>query len=294
MPVYNGGDDLRHAIDSILAQTHAEFELIISDNASTDGTTKALTEEYARRDSRIRLTRQPVNRGALANFLWVFDQARGGYFMWAAHDDRWSSNYIESLARRLDEVPEAALATPVTRMEKATSDGDTELKIFPPAPNGDRWETIDTFLNMTGVWIYGLYRTDCLKRTLPEWSRYQFGHGDHIWLYDLLLRERVVGESAATYYRGHSRGKYKLTQRRKVQTAAAVIYHILRLTWVRVPASERWTGLRRALQFIYRRQIWQSTPLGTLCRIVKLTVLGAWFGLEAGARRLVGLRGSTS
>ena len=59
MPVYNGGEDLRRALDSILAQTHTNFELIISDNASTDELTKALTEEYARKDARIRLTRQP-------------------------------------------------------------------------------------------------------------------------------------------------------------------------------------------------------------------------------------------
>ena len=289
LPVYNGGEDLRRALDSILAQTHANFELIISDNGSTDELTKALTEDYARRDPRIRLTRQSQNQGMLFNFLWVVEQARGDYFMWAAHDDTWSPNYLERLSRLLDEASDAVLATPRTVIDVTTRSGQPLQKVIPPAPNADRWTTLDLFLTISGVWIYGMFRTDWIKTTAPEFRRYSV-LGDHLWLYDLLLTERVVGTDEAVYYRTQTQGKYVLSTRKKFETLLGVLYHIPRLTWTRLPPSERWQGLRRALSFIYRRQIRQRNFLGTSLRIVKLTTLLAWFGIEAGVRRLIGAR----
>ena len=96
MPVYNGEKYIREALDSLLAQTFSNFELIISDNASTDAT-KAICEEYVRNDPRIRYVRQSENRGALANFKFVLNQAKGEFFMWAAADDRWNEHWIESI-----------------------------------------------------------------------------------------------------------------------------------------------------------------------------------------------------
>ncbi len=86
MPVYNGEKYLRAALDSLLAQTFTDFELIISDNASTDDT-QTICEEYTLRDARIRYFRQPVNKGASWNFRFVLDQSGSEYFMWAAADD---------------------------------------------------------------------------------------------------------------------------------------------------------------------------------------------------------------
>ena len=95
MPVFNGEPFIREALDSLLAQTFTNFELIISDNASTDGT-EAICREYAACDARIRYVRQPENRGALSNFQFVLDAARGEYFMWAAHDDRRAPEFLSS------------------------------------------------------------------------------------------------------------------------------------------------------------------------------------------------------
>jgi glycosyltransferase involved in cell wall biosynthesis len=94
MPVYNGEPFIRDALDSLLAQTFTDFELIISDNASTDGT-EAICREYAAKDDRIRYVRQAENRGSTANFQFVLDEAGGEYFMWAAADDIKSSDFIE-------------------------------------------------------------------------------------------------------------------------------------------------------------------------------------------------------
>jgi len=93
MPIYNGEEYVRDALDSLLAQTHNNFELIISDNGSTDKT-EQICRWYAARDSRIRYVRQAVNRGAVANFQFVLDEASGQFFMWAAYDDLWGPHFI--------------------------------------------------------------------------------------------------------------------------------------------------------------------------------------------------------
>ena len=100
MPVYNGEPFIREALDSLLAQTFTDFELIISDNASTDGA-EAICREYAAKDKRIRYVRQAENRGAAANFQFVLDEAVGEYFMWAAADDVWRPEFIETCANLL-------------------------------------------------------------------------------------------------------------------------------------------------------------------------------------------------
>ena len=97
MPVYNGEKYIREALDSLLEQTFTDFELVISDNASTDGT-EGICREYAVKDARIRYVRQPENRGWQFNFKFVLDEARGEYFMWMAYDDMTSSNdYLATL-----------------------------------------------------------------------------------------------------------------------------------------------------------------------------------------------------
>ena len=98
MPIFNGEPFIREAIDSLLAQTFTDFELIISDNGSTDGT-EAICREYAACNARIRYVRQPENRGGWFNFQFVLDAARGEYFMWAAHDDEWKENHIEKIIK---------------------------------------------------------------------------------------------------------------------------------------------------------------------------------------------------
>ena len=96
MPVYNGEATICEALDSLLAQTFTDFELIISDNASTDGT-EAICREYAAQDARIRYVRQVANLGGAANFQFVLDEAVGEYFMWAACDDIREDGFIEKL-----------------------------------------------------------------------------------------------------------------------------------------------------------------------------------------------------
>jgi glycosyltransferase involved in cell wall biosynthesis len=109
MPVYNGSQFIRRAIDSILIQEFKDLELVISDNASEDDTS-TICEEYSLRDARIRYHRNDVNIGATANFNRTFEMSRGQYFKWAAHDDFIHPAYLRRCVEELDRRPDAVLA----------------------------------------------------------------------------------------------------------------------------------------------------------------------------------------
>ena len=108
LPVYNREKFITQAIEALLAQTFTDFELIISDNASTDRT-EAICRDYAARDARIRYIRQPVNLGLLGNFNYVKQEAKGKYFMWTASDDLCEPQFVEALVSQLEHDPSLAL-----------------------------------------------------------------------------------------------------------------------------------------------------------------------------------------
>jgi glycosyltransferase involved in cell wall biosynthesis len=109
LPVYNGEVYLGQSIESLLGQTYADFELIISDNASTDAT-GAICLSYAKQDSRIRYIRQPRNIGLGPNHNFVFSESRGELFKWAAHDDLYARDLLQRCVEALDAHPEVVLA----------------------------------------------------------------------------------------------------------------------------------------------------------------------------------------
>ncbi len=104
MPVYNGANFIADAIESILAQTFDDLELVITDNASTDNT-RDIVERYAKTDARIRYVRNTKNIGAAPNYNKGFELARGEYFKWCAHDDVISANFAELCIDVLDRDP---------------------------------------------------------------------------------------------------------------------------------------------------------------------------------------------
>lgn len=105
LPVYNGERFLEEAIRSVLDQTYQDFELIISDNGSTDGT-EAICRRLAELDDRIRYVRSPENHGASWNYNRTVELARGEYFRWLAHDDKLAPELIEKSVAVLDQNPE--------------------------------------------------------------------------------------------------------------------------------------------------------------------------------------------
>ena len=122
MPVWNGERFVSQAIESLLAQTYGDFELVISDNASTDATAD-ICRAYASRDPRIRYLRQQRNLGANANYNAVFGQSSGRYFKWAAHDDVLAPRFLEECVRVLDQDEGLVLCSPATAL--INEDGST-------------------------------------------------------------------------------------------------------------------------------------------------------------------------
>jgi glycosyltransferase involved in cell wall biosynthesis len=109
LPVYDGEEFIAQAIQSIIDQDFRDFELIITDNASTDRT-EDICRAFAIRDERIRFFRNESNLGAAANFNRGFELASGEYFKWCAHDDVISSNFLEECVRALDKNSDAVIA----------------------------------------------------------------------------------------------------------------------------------------------------------------------------------------
>ena len=116
LPVFNGANKVASAIEGILAQSYQNFELIISDNCSTDETPK-ICERYAAKDQRVKYIRQPENIGATKNFQFVLEQARGEYFFWNAGDDKRSADFIEVNVAFLEANPEYCASTSKSRDE---------------------------------------------------------------------------------------------------------------------------------------------------------------------------------
>jgi glycosyltransferase involved in cell wall biosynthesis len=115
LPVYNGAATVGRAIVTLLAQTFADFELVISDNGSTDGT-EEICRDFARGDPRSRYVRHAKNRGPAANFSFVLAEARARYFMWAAADDWWHPDFLAANLALLEADPHVVCS--VSRVQR--------------------------------------------------------------------------------------------------------------------------------------------------------------------------------
>lgn len=171
MPVYNGERFLRETLDALLGQTYKDFELIISDNGSTDGT-QAMCREYAARDPRIRYYREEVNRGAGWNYNRVVDLARGIYFKWAAHDDLCAPTYLERCVEVLDRDPSVILAYPddIDIDEKGNRIDRKRASHIPSPERANSPDIAQRFrrlvlLDYDCEQVFGLIRLDVLRRT---------------------------------------------------------------------------------------------------------------------------------
>lgn len=171
LPVFNGADHIREAIGSVLTQTFADFELIISDNASTDGTGK-IVRSLAAGDRRIRYQRVEENRGAAWNFNHVFALSRGEYFKWFAHDDVLAPKYLERCVAVMDDSPDSVVLCFPDRIvmthEGTVIGKDMAVRWFEAAPPYDRIGFIRSLFipdRRFPELVFGVTRRDALRRT---------------------------------------------------------------------------------------------------------------------------------
>ena len=169
MPIYNGEKYIRRALDSLLAQDYENFELIISDNASSDGTWQ-VCQEYAAKDRCIRLNRNTRNIGVVGNFGVVLNMAHGPYFMWAAADDYWLPEFVRTMVNELDIHHEAGVA--MCAVQRILEDGsNVDTVRFSGKDNPNFKSHYQVLMGLTSpkkhkynLFIYGLFRTSLLQK----------------------------------------------------------------------------------------------------------------------------------
>jgi glycosyltransferase involved in cell wall biosynthesis len=168
MPVYNGENYLVEAIHSVLGQTYTNFELVISDNASTDQT-ETICRTLAAQDQRIRYDRAPENKGASWNYNRVVALAAGKYFRWLAHDDALEPTTLEKSVKVLEDRPEVVLC--FTWTQDIDGEGNP-IVIKSSKVNSDARAADKRFFGLSRVYpahkceeVFGLIRTDVLRST---------------------------------------------------------------------------------------------------------------------------------
>lgn len=166
LPVYNGEPFLQQALDSLLSQTYTDFELVISDNASTDRTAEICTA-YAARDPRIRYHRNAQNIGVDRNFNRTFELSQGEYFRWAAADDLCAPTLLERCVELLDARQHVVLCYPKSRYVDDQGgflrDYEDNLHIELPQPH-KRFAAYLLNVEMCNA-VFGLIRSSVLRQT---------------------------------------------------------------------------------------------------------------------------------
>lgn len=166
VPVYNGERYLAATLDSLIAQTFDEFELVICDNASTDRTAE-IAQAYSGRDRRIRYVPSDRNIGSVRNFNRAFQLATGEYFRWFSADDLAAPESLARCVEVLDQEPAVVLAYPKTRLidgqGQAIRDYDDRLHLTMADPC-ERFQELLGRIGYTNA-VYGLMRSATVRRT---------------------------------------------------------------------------------------------------------------------------------
>ena len=198
LPVYNGEKYVAESIDALLGQTYTDFELIISDNASTDSTAD-ICHRYMRQDSRIRYIRQPKNIGLAPNHNVVVEQARGELFKWASNDDLYARELVERCVDALDKYPDVVLAHSWTAR---VDDSGTVTEAYRYPLNTSSPRTPERFRSMLfdsgGDDDYGVIRAEVLRRTAMKES---YHHADRTIIAELALHGRFYQVPDWLYFR---------------------------------------------------------------------------------------------
>lgn len=203
MPVYNGQNFIREAIEAILAQDYGDLELIITDNASQDQT-EEICRGYAAEDNRIRYYRNERNLGAAPNYNRGFELARGEYLKWCPHDDFISPSFLSLCVEQLDARPDAALAFGYTQCIDHNSKPiiwpQNEMGTIDDPDPGRRFYRCITEA-ATNFPIFGLFRVDLLRRTTLHRSYY--GSDRALTAETALLGPCLMVRDAIFYNREH-------------------------------------------------------------------------------------------
>jgi glycosyltransferase involved in cell wall biosynthesis len=243
LPVFNGERYLSEALDSLLSQTFRDFEIIISDNASTDST-PGICEEYSRRDPRVKYHRNPKNMGGAYNDNRVFALSNSPYFKWAAHDDICLPTYLEKCLEIMEGDPSIVLCYPKTmiidEIGSLVEPYEDSFHFLSPKPS-DRYRVIlgkKMLLNP----VYGLVRSTALKNShMIE----NYSSSDRVLLGELSLQGKFYEIPEYLFYRRIHPAKSTSANTTVKQLA---LWHDPNAKfWTLTPKTRRFFGFFRAI-----------------------------------------------
>jgi len=217
VPVYNGEKYLAKTLNSLLYQTFDDFEIIISDNASTDKT-PIISKEFLQKDNRVKYIRHEKNLGGLKNYLFLLSKAETQYFMWASADDYWDPQFLEKNVKVLDENENIIgsisdvefVGENLPNMYKSNEKGTTFqylINHLPPS-TASLSEKVSFHLKYNrGMSTYSVFRTEILKkciikRNLCGWDQTvvlnTLKHGDLYVVNEILMYRAIEGQSSGS------------------------------------------------------------------------------------------------
>lgn len=267
MPVYNGEDYIASSIQSILDQTYSDFELIISDNASSDGT-EAICREFATKDSRIRYYRNAENLGAARNYNRLVDLARARYFRWSNADDLLHPTLHERCLEVLESNSAAVLSygktVIINEIGEETGNYEDNLNITDGMAS-DRFAKFFEQVGLTNA-IYGLMRTDAVRRTsifgdgsLPAADIGFMAEliliGQFVEIPERLFYRRMHPDATSSYDRSDRKREYRFWRAQatpfKLPSLRQNLRYIKRAWLLSIPLAEKF----RLSRYILRRLI---------------------------------------
>jgi glycosyltransferase involved in cell wall biosynthesis len=269
MPVYNGEQHIVQAVESMLQQTFANFELIVSDNASTDRT-QAICQELSARDRRIRYIRQCRNMGAVPNWDFVARSAKGMYFKWASANDYCDPTMLERCLNILKSSPDIALCYGRTCL---VDNRGNSLGVYPYDLSAEqerasaRFISVRNRLNLNNAQC-GVMRLDKLRQTRLGRS-YPGGdsiltaelalYGKFRLLEDVLLFRRM-DEGSASRYLSEEQLRVFLDPGSAHKGHTAWRRH-WDCCWSVLRARINWREKHAALDFVLRSAYWDRKEL---------------------------------
>jgi glycosyltransferase involved in cell wall biosynthesis len=237
VPTYNRADRLPRALDSLLGQTRGDFEVLISDNASTDDT-EAVCAEYLRRDPRLRYHRQPSNLGPIGNFNWLLGEVRTEFLLMLADDDWLDPEYVERCLEIIGADPSLSIITAATRYyddgQVDAPHPDLILNTEMLESTGERRVLRFLSKSWTSSAFYGVIRTSAARNAVPLVN---VMGADWLFVSALAFQGRVL--TTATTHLNRERGgasvnfeqiarTMRLSKRAATFPIAAIIFHQFR------------------------------------------------------------------
>lgn len=279
LPVFNGERYLRFTVDSLLGQSFCDFELIITDNASTDST-MLICQEYAARDPRIKYFRNMENMGAAQNFNLAFSLAKGKYFKWAAADDVLSPDFLEKCIKVLENDPSIILC--YSKVDRINSSGEVDgtydypMRVSYPSAHIRFSDLILT--NHFCIAVFGVIRYQALVQT-PLIGKYV--GSDRVLLAVLGLQGRLCEIPEYLFHRRdhpHSSGRMYDKYKRLVWFDPSLKNHINMIYW-RVGFEYCRAIARSSLPFSEKMRCYQAVlrwvmiRRGTLLNDIKKAII---------------------